>query len=311
MSWTMVDYWYQDGGAMLVHPDSFNILITGGQAPATEDRAFYVSVSRCRGDTWTRSKLSGSLPGYCHALAVAPGARQDCFAGGEVDGRGAVYRSPDFGRTWTKTPDAPPDTVWSLAVDPRDARVVYAAAGEMFRSPDAGSTWARLDAGCGFSSVRVHPEFPDTVVAGGDSGVVISYDGGQNWAALDDGLEERQVAWLEFCRDGSWLVAATQGRSCFAWSFTTGLGGRPGSAARRAELEAWPNPCPGVLTVRRAGAGPALVRVFDVLGRRARQERFPGGATELRLDLGGLGAGVYRVEVESGGARRAIRVVRP
>lgn len=307
----MVDYWYQDGGAMIVHPDSFNILITGGQAPATEDRAFYVSVSRCRGDTWTRCKLSGSLPGYCHALAVAPGARQECFAAGEVDGRGVVYRSPDFGRTWTKTPDAPPDTVWSLAVDPRDARVVYAAAGELFRSPDAGSTWARLDAGAGFCCVRVHPECPDTVVAGGDSGVVISYDAGQNWAALDHGLEEQPVAWLEFCRDGTWLVAATRGRSCFAWSFTTGLAGRPGSSPREAGLEAWPNPCPGVLTVARPAWGNALVRVFDVLGRCVRQERSPGGGGELRLDLAQLPAGVYRVEVASGDSRRSARVVRP
>ncbi|MBN2536912.1 hypothetical protein JXB37_01400 [candidate division WOR-3 bacterium] len=198
-----------------------------------------------------------------------------------------------------------------MAVDPRDARVVYAAAGELFRSPDAGSTWARLDAGTGFGCVRVHPEFPDTVVAAGDSGVVISYDGGQNWASLDDGLEEQRVAWLEFCLDGSWLVAATRGRSCFAWSFTTGLGGRPGSARCKPGLEAWPNPCPGVLTVRRPAAGPTLVRVFDVLGRRVRHERFPGAGSELRLNLGGLPAGVYRVELESGGIRRAARAVRP
>jgi len=269
----MVDYWYQDGGALLVHPDSLHLLVTGGQAPGTLDRSFYVSVSHTRGDTWTRYKLSDEHPGFCHALAVAPSNTSVLYAAGEVDGYGMVYRSDDLGASWYRTGGAPQDTVRDIRVHPANPAVVYAAADRLFRTTDGGVEWDLMDipvAEPGIRTVRFHPHGPDTVVAAGDSGVFVSVDGGANWSRMNDGLECPAVNWLEFADDGNWLVAATAGRACFTWSLNTGISGR---------LPVEPAGVPGPTFVR-AGAldNPAArAGLFDACGRRVTTGRAAGG----------------------------------
>jgi len=55
-----------------------------------------------RGRNWTRCNLSGSSSGWCYALAVAPSATNTIYAGGQVSAPAAVYRSTDYGSTWTR-----------------------------------------------------------------------------------------------------------------------------------------------------------------------------------------------------------------
>lgn len=77
-------------------------------------------------------------------------------------------------------------SVSSLAVDPRDPSVVYAATGSIFsvvgvvyKSTDGGMTWHSL-VGVGFQAVALDPDHPDTVLAGG-SLMRRSTDGGRTW----------------------------------------------------------------------------------------------------------------------------------
>jgi photosystem II stability/assembly factor-like uncharacterized protein len=77
-------------------------------------------------------------------------------------------------------------SVSSLAVDPRDPSVVYAATGSIFsvvglvyKSTDGGLTWQSL-VGVGFQAVAVDPDDPDTVLAGGFE-MMRSTDGGRTW----------------------------------------------------------------------------------------------------------------------------------
>ena len=246
-----------------------------------------MSCSRNGGSTWNRCNLSGASSGWCHALAVAPSATNTIYAGGQVAGGAAVYRSTDFGSTWTKTAAAPTDTVFSLEVHPTDAaRVVAGTPDGAFLTTNSGQTWTNLHGG-NLRVVRQYPGSPGTLLAGGAAGVSISTDGGNNWNQLNAGLDGRAVNALNFVEHGGpYLIAGTAGGSCYAWQFDDGIIERRGlkGAGHGAELQVWPNPF--VSYCRVVGHERDEFRIFDHSGRQV------GTAKGDRIGAG-LSAGVY------------------
>jgi len=224
-----MDSYYDDGGCCIVHPDSTNLILTGGKGPSTQTNwSFVVSYSRDGGSKWTRCNPTPASAGFCHALAVAPSQTNVIYAGGEVAGAGAVYVSTDFGSTWTQTATAPTDTVFSMDVDPTDAaKVLVATPDGAFLTTDSGATWTNLHGG-NLHAVLRYPGCPDTLVAGGPAGVSISTDGGNNWNQMNAGLDSRAVTTLAFVdQGGTALIAGTAGGSCYAWQFDAGIAEQP------------------------------------------------------------------------------------
>jgi photosystem II stability/assembly factor-like uncharacterized protein len=152
------------------------------------------------------------------SIAVAPSDANVVYAGsGEANIRGnvvqgdGIYRSTDAGRTWKRVL-AQPGQVGTIAVDPRDARVAFAAVlGKpfgpgpergIFRTRDGGATWQKVlfvDADTGASDVALDPTNPRIVFAGTwqarrrpwelvsggpGSGLWVSRDGGDTWKRL-------------------------------------------------------------------------------------------------------------------------------
>jgi photosystem II stability/assembly factor-like uncharacterized protein len=130
-------------------------------------------------------------------------AQPNLFYMGQVNG--GVWKSDDYGRTWTPIFDSQPTgSVGAIAVAPSDPNVVYVASGEglqrpdlsvgngIYKSADAGRTWTHLglrdgqqipalavdprDANHLFAAVLGHPYGPNE-----ERGVFVSADGGQNW----------------------------------------------------------------------------------------------------------------------------------
>jgi photosystem II stability/assembly factor-like uncharacterized protein len=104
------------------------------------------------GETWQPLQIGRSLPwSYCRALAQLPG-RPEVILLGSGDGppgaAGVVGRSTDGGQGWTaaRMPGPANSTVWSFAVHPANADLVYAASvsGELYRSTDGGASWEKL-----------------------------------------------------------------------------------------------------------------------------------------------------------------------
>jgi photosystem II stability/assembly factor-like uncharacterized protein len=225
--------WYNDGGCVLVHPESANVVITGGQ---TSPGYFGVSVSRDSGRTWTRFTLWSFYADFCYSLAVAPSQPRTLYAGGRGSTVGIVFRSTDLGTTWDRTGSAPDYDVYGLAVHPTDpATVIAASASGIYRTTDSGDNWTKVNATLGFYSVRFLSAGGDTVAAAGDSGVLLSTNGGTDWQDISAGLQKRGVACLEFARrENDVLIVGTRGASCWAWEFVPGVEETPNAEVRTA-----------------------------------------------------------------------------
>src|SRR5688572_23171710 len=139
------------------------------------------------------------------SIAVAgSAARPNEYFFGAVGG--GVWKSDDFGNTWTPVSDNffRTSSVGALAVAPSNPDVVYAGMGEscfrgnilqgdgIYKSTDAGKTWTHigLENTETVSKIRVHPTNPDLVYAAvlghaygpnPERGVFRSRDGGKTW----------------------------------------------------------------------------------------------------------------------------------
>jgi photosystem II stability/assembly factor-like uncharacterized protein len=164
------------------------------------------------------------------AIAVAPSDSKVVYvASGEGLHRpdlsvgDGIYRSGDAGKTWQHLGLRDGQQIPALAVDPRDAKRVYAAVlghpygpneeRGIYRSIDGGESWRKVlykDANTGGSDVVLDPANPDVVYAalwesrlgpwedgnqydGTHGGLFKSTDGGETWHPLTKGLPENVV----------------------------------------------------------------------------------------------------------------------
>lgn len=118
---------------------------------------------------------------------------------------GGVWRTDDFGRTWTPIfDDQPTGSIGDVAVAPSDPNVIYVATGEglqrpdlsvgdgVYKSADGGKTWTNtgLRDGLQIGGLAVDPKNPDRVFAAvlghpygpnAERGVFRTLDGGKTW----------------------------------------------------------------------------------------------------------------------------------
>lgn len=144
-------------------------------------------------------------------------------AGGNPWYGAAVWRSPDFGKTWTHSSEGlgfpegedPLTNLWSLRVAPG---VIYAGVepAALFRSTDGGQVWEELpalrthgtreqwypgNAGLILHTIAVNPQAPEQIWIGiSAAGVFFSPDGGQTWSPRNAGV--RSPGPVEFAEVG-------------------------------------------------------------------------------------------------------------
>jgi len=135
--------------------------------------------------------------------AAAPAAEPGRFGESGPPGQGGVFRSDDAGATWRRLSGDP--LLWGrgwyfekIAVDPRDADIVYVPNVNVNRSRDGGATWEVLRGSPGgddYHQIWISPDDPHTLIVASDQGCVIT----RNARTADP----REVTW------SSWLNQPT------------------------------------------------------------------------------------------------------
>jgi photosystem II stability/assembly factor-like uncharacterized protein len=150
--------------------------------------------------------------GHVRAASIDPNNPKRVYLAIEV---GGVVRSENGGETWESVHGGIHDDVHTVAVNPWDGSVVYAATRHGFgRSEDYGATWRRIDAfpGTGYCRpLAVDPRDPRRVFTasapvtpdgfrrpeGSECRIFRSEDGGLSWTHLSDGLPDTFHAYVD------------------------------------------------------------------------------------------------------------------
>ncbi|MGA8143740.1 MAG: hypothetical protein WB987_07620 [Candidatus Acidiferrales bacterium] len=143
--------------------------------------------------------------GRTRALAGVPN-QPNVFYIGAVNG--GVWKSTDYGRTWSPIFDSQPtQSIGAIVVAPSDPNIIYVASGEglarpdlsvgdgIYKSTDAGKTWTHLGLRNGqqIPGLAVDPRDPNRLLAAAlghpygpseERGIYLSTDGGQNWTKV-------------------------------------------------------------------------------------------------------------------------------
>ena len=150
-----------------------------------------------------RWRMIGPTRGGRTRAACGVPSQPNVFYVGAVNG--GVWKTDDFGRTWTPIFDSQPtQSIGAIAVAPSDPNVIYVSSGEglarpdlslgdgIYKSTDAGKTWTHLGLrnGQGIPALAVDPHNPNRLFAAvlghpyganEERGIFLSLDGGQTW----------------------------------------------------------------------------------------------------------------------------------
>jgi photosystem II stability/assembly factor-like uncharacterized protein len=213
-TWSKVLDQGENTGSSFVRIDPFdaNILYAGfwdARSGPWEDKTMYngphggLFKSTDGGDHWR--PLKEGLPQGLSQLdvAIAPSARGRLYAtvatssnpaaqGGAAPGVG-IYRSDDGGEHWrVATGDTRPalriggGDLPILAVDPKNADILFSASIVAMKSTDGGSHWISLKGAPGgddYQQIWISPDDSQHIALAGDQGILVTVNGGKTWSS--------------------------------------------------------------------------------------------------------------------------------
>jgi photosystem II stability/assembly factor-like uncharacterized protein len=220
-----------------------------------------VMMSPDDGESWTRASVRVGMHSDAIVKVLLPDPHRPgtVYAGTDL----GLYRTENNGAAWQLL-DTPMNgaMVWSLAVDPVDANVLFAGTGTpstpgIFRSDDAGKTWKRLSVDIAAECPNVGTPRPTAIaidpldhrrvwVGLEVDGVRHSADGGETWTRLNGQIPNPDVhcvlaiagpprtvftvvnddVWRSLDDGATWQP--TRAREVFPWHYPRSIAVKPG-----------------------------------------------------------------------------------
>jgi photosystem II stability/assembly factor-like uncharacterized protein len=153
---------------------------------ATNDYTLVLFKTVDGGRSWSR--IGKGLPDRIGSvLGISPSNPSVLLAWSSV---GALYRSGNAGKRWKATGLSGKE-ILSVAFDPLDRAVVYAAGDGIYRSTDVGRSWEKVEDDLPDTTVLslfIDPAASSTIYANTVSGVFKSTNRGRNWERIDQDL---------------------------------------------------------------------------------------------------------------------------
>ena len=250
-----------------------------------------------KGTTW--QPISPQLPtqstqisifdtfGTITSIAVAPSNSNYLYAGTDD---GQVWVTTDGGLSWDNISDTLPNRwVTRVMVDPLDESVAYVTFSgfredvsipHVFKTIDTGESWSDISANLPEAPVNdiiPDPISPFHLYVATDVGVYYTVDGGAVWLPLGSGVPLVPITDLSLHPPTRKLVAATYGRSMFAFDLNVLPGGPVSIEPQSTEqpqaidlFENYPNPFSNSTTFRFTlpASSHIQLEIFDLANRK-------------------------------------------
>jgi len=297
---------------VIMDPNNSNILYYGTN---------YLYRTTNSADNWTKISPqltdynSGSL-GTLTTMAVAPSNSDVIYVG---TGDSHVWVSSNNGTTWNEISDGLPIRwVTRVAVDPINESIVYVAFNglkwrdpqpHVFRSTDKGTTWSDISSNLPDAPVNafaVDPFEPERLYLGNDVGMYVSFNSGQSWWVLGEGLPVLPIGDIKIHPTTRELVAGTYGRSMYKIDLNLVPTNIESSEPILSEFQLeqnYPNPFNPTTKIKytipsnvKREMTNVTLKVYDVLGTEIAtlvNEEKPAGSYEVDFYAAGLSSGVY------------------
>lgn len=297
---------------VIMDPNNSNILYYGTN---------YLYRTTNGADNWTKispqlTDYNGGRLGTLTTMAVAPTNSNVIYVGTDDS---HVWVSSDNGTSWNEISDGLPIRwVTRVAVDPLNESIVYVTFNglkwrdpqpHVFRSTDKGTTWSDISSNLPDAPVNafaVDPIVPERLYLGNDVGMYVSFNSGQSWWALGEGLPVLPIGDIKIHPTTRELVAGTYGRSMYKIDLNLVPTNIESSEPILSEFQLeqnYPNPFNPTTKIKytipsnvKQEMSHITLKVYDALGIEIAtlvNEEKAGGSYEVDFYAAGLSSGVY------------------
>ena len=260
--------------------------------------------------------------GTITTIAVSPVNGQIIYAGTDD---GNVWSSQDDGGDWTKISSEfqlPKRWVTRVAADPFDEATAYVTFSgyrydeylpHIYRTTDFGQTWTDISGDlpeAPINDIIVDPTLDSALYIATDVGAFVSWNLGQNWGLMGEGLPNVPVCDLTFHDEYRMLIAATYGRSMYK-IYLDGFVGVDAAPIAGTAFRVFPNPASDFISFE-IGDQATFVNysLNDITGNLVLSGPIDQTSKKGRVDISGLGSGIYIFTIKSGSYNRSVKIMK-
>ena len=300
---------------VVMDPISSNILYYGTHSlyRTTNNAASWTKISPQLTD-WVTGRRLGTIT----TIAAAPTNSNVVYVGTDD---AHVWVSSNNGANWNDVSAGLPERwVTRVVVDPNDENIVYVTFSglkwrdpqpHVYRSTNRGTDWVDISSNLPDAPVNafaVDNNFSNRLYLGSDVGMYVSFDTGQSWAVLGEGLPILPIGDIKIHPTENFLVAGTYGRSMYKIDLnlvTDVENDLPQIVNEFSLSQNYPNPFnPATKISWQSPVGShQILKIYDITGKEILtlvDEYKSAGKHEINFDASLLSSGVYLYKLVAG-----------